>query len=204
MSRGTRTCASPTRGFSRRSLLETVLGLALVAPWLRVAHTAESAGPEAATLRPQAGDWLVSSTAGAPADAVTPAGVPVGGPPVLAYPMDPATKTVRDGSRLNQILLVRLGVDDLSAETRTRAAAGVVGYSAICTHTGCDVWDWDARARTLKCPCHFSVFDVKDAARVLDGPAPRRLPALPLKVADGVLVVASAFVGRPGFQQGGA
>jgi Rieske Fe-S protein len=35
----------------------------------------------------------------------------------------------------------------------------------------------------------------------VSGPAPRRLPALPLKIADNRLVVAEPFTGRPGFQQ---
>jgi len=37
----------------------------------------------------------------------------------------------------------------------------------------------------------------------LNGPAPRRLPALPLKVVDGAPTVAGGFVGRPGFETGG-
>ena len=156
------------------------------------------------TARPQPGDRLVRAAEGGPWSALTPATVPPGGPPVIAYPMDPTTGIVRDGSRLNQVLLVHLESRDLADETRARAVAGVVGYSAVCTHTGCDQWEWEARAKTIKCPCHFSTFDVKDAARVLDGPAPRRLPALPLKTVAGVLVVAGGFVGRPGFQQGGA
>ena len=154
--------------------------------------------------RPQKGDRLVVSARGRIPEVVTPARVPLGAPPVTVYPMDPTTGIVRDESRLNQILLFHLDPGDLAEETRTRAAAGIVAYSAVCTHTGCDVWDWQADTRTLKCPCHFSVFDVKDAARVLDGPAPRRLPALPLKVVDGVLAAAGGFVGRPGFPQGGA
>jgi hypothetical protein len=36
---------------------------------------------------------------------------------------------------------------------------------------------------------------------VVSGPSPRRLPALPLKIADGKLTVAKPFIGRPGFQQ---
>jgi Rieske Fe-S protein len=52
-------------------------------------------------------------------------------------------------------------------------------------------------------PCHFSTFDVKDGARVLDGPAPRRLPALPLRMVDGVPAAAGGSVSRVGFQQGG-
>jgi Rieske Fe-S protein len=54
----------------------------------------------------------------------------------------------------------------------------------------------------VKCPCHFSEFDLKAAARVLNGPAPRRLPALPLAIADRAPVVAAGFVGRPGFESG--
>ena len=50
----------------------------------------------------------------------------------------------------------------------------------------------------LQCPCHESQFDPKDDARVSGGPATRRLPRLPLKVEDGALVVAGAFVGRVG------
>ncbi len=56
--------------------------------------------------------------------------------------MDPANKTVRSGSRLNQLLLVRLAPETLSPETAPRAAGGVVAYTAICTHNGCDIDDW--------------------------------------------------------------
>jgi rieske iron-sulfur protein len=193
-------------GVDRRSVLKRAACLGLALPLLDVSalRTVVSGEPDPATARPQPGDQLVLAAGDGKRDAIAPAAVPLGGPPRITYPMDPTTKRVRDGSRLNQILLVHLDSGDLAAETRARAAAGIVAYSAVCTHTGCDVWDWDTRTRTLKCPCHFSVFDVKDAARILDGPAPRRLPALPLKIAGGVLVAAGGFVGRPGFQQGGA
>ena len=114
------------------------------------------------------------------------------------------TGIVRDDSRLNQVLLVRLDPGVLDAQTRARAAEGIVAYSAVCTHTGCDAWDWQAASGTVKCPCHFSEFDLKAGARVLNGPAQRRLPSLPLKIADGAPVVAAGFVGRPGFESGGA
>jgi Rieske Fe-S protein len=117
--------------------------------------------------------------------------------------MDPTARVVRDDSRLNQLLLVRLDPNSLNGDTRERAADGIVAYSAICTHTGCDVWDWQPASSTIKCPCHFSEFDLKESARVLNGPAPRRLPALPLKVVDGAPIVAGGFVGRPGFDTGG-
>ena len=63
----------------------------------------------------------------------------------------------------------------------------------------------DARSRAgspdsglLECPCHESRYNPRDAAAVVDGPTPRALPALPLAVADGKLVVAKPFIGRPG------
>ena len=182
----------------RRNVLKAAVCLSV---WLT--DTAAHDQPDPTMTRPQPGDRFVFAAGERKHEIVTLAGVPVAAPPLIAYPLDPATKIVRDGSRLNQVLLVRLDPDELAEETRRRAAAGIVAYSAVCTHTGCDVWEWDAGAKRIKCPCHFSVFDVTDAGRVLDGPAPRRLPALPINVADGVLVVAGGFVGRPGFQQGG-
>jgi Rieske Fe-S protein len=115
--------------------------------------------------------------------------------------MDPATSVIRDGSRLNQVLLIHLAPEQLDDVTRTRAAEGIVAYSAVCTHTGCDTWLWQGDNQTLKCPCHDSVFDPREEARVVSGPAPRRLPALPLKVVGGVLMAAGGFVGRVGFKQ---
>jgi Rieske Fe-S protein len=123
-----------------------------------------------------------------------------GGPQVLAYPMDPATNTPRSGSRLNQVVLIRLDPAQLSEETRAHAADGVVAYSAVCTHQGCPVNMWKQDAGTLFCSCHGSQFDPKDGAKVLDGPAPRRLAALPVRIEDGLVVAAGEFSGRVGFK----
>ena len=90
---------------------------------------------------------------------------------------------------------------ELSDTTRARAAQGIVAYSAICTHTGCDVWLWERDIKTLKCPCHDSEFDPKDRSPCHPRACPRRLPALPLKVDNGALMVGSGFVGRVGFKQ---
>ena len=68
-----------------------------------------------------------------------------------------------------------------AAETRARAADGIVAYSGVCTHTGCDVTDWYGDVLRFKCPCHESEFDPSDGARVVGGPAPWQLAALPLK-----------------------
>jgi Rieske Fe-S protein len=99
------------------------------------------------------------------------------------------------------VLLIRLDPAELSEATRAHAPQGIVAYSAICTHEGCDVWSWQGEVKTLKCPCHDSEFDPKDGARVIAGPAPRRLPTLPLKIVDGVLMAASGFASRVGVKQ---
>ena len=131
---------------------------------------------------------------------IKPEDLPLGGPQQLAYPMDPESKVIRDGSLLNQVVLVRLDPAQLSADTQEYAADGVVAYSAICTHQGCPVSMWKADAKALFCSCHAAQFDPKERARVINGPAPRRLPMLPVRIVDGTLTAAGGFVGTVGGQ----
>jgi rieske iron-sulfur protein len=154
-----------------------------------------------ASVRPKEGDLLVKS-GDSNKSPLTPGDIQRGAMQTLAWAMDPADRTVRSGTRLNQVLLLRLDPDRLTAETQSRAADGVVAYTVICTHNGCDIDDWLADEQILSCSCHSSSFDPKDGARVVDGPAPRALPALPLKIVDGTLVVAKPFTARVGFEGG--
>jgi len=168
--------------------LTAIVGLG----WMADARTVSA---EPASERPKEGDLLVSvesETVLAPAD------IPLGGPPVLAWPMDAADQTVRKASRLNKILLLRLDPATLVGVTKERAAEGVVGYSAICPHTACEVDGWMADQQILECSCHYSHYNPREGAAVIDGPTPRALPALPLKVADGKLAVAKPFTSRVG------
>jgi len=181
-------------GVGRRAVLKG--GVAL----LLVQGQAGQAQDDPASIRPKAGDFLVK-VGDAAATPLTPDDVPLGATQTMAWPLDPMSRTVRSASRLNRILLVRLDPEKLSPETRERAADGVVAYTAICTHTGCEVIDWHADEQLVSCPCHYSKFDPKDGARVVDGPAPRTLPALPLQSIDGKLVVAKPFTTRVGFEQ---
>jgi Rieske Fe-S protein len=150
--------------------------------------------------RPQEGDLLVAVSAST-AEPLKPDDLPLDGKQTFAWPMDPGTNAVRNGSRLNKVLLLRLEAQGFDPDTRENAANGVVAYSAICPHTGCDVTNWHSDRQLLECPCHYSIYDPKEAAKVVSGPTPRRLPALPLKIGDGRLIVARPFIGRPGFQQ---
>ena len=181
----------------RRAVLKAGMGLGLALPLAsRVA-----AQDDRAALRPQEGDLLIKS-GDAARTPLTPADIQLAAVQTMAWAMDPADRTVRSGSRLNQLVVIRFDPATLSAETRSRAADGVVAYSSICPHTGCDVDDYLATEQQLSCPCHFSIFDPKDGGKVVDGPAPRMLPALPLAVVDGKLVVAKPFTAPISFEKG--
>ena len=149
-------------------------------------------------MRPQPGDLLVLFDGGQQGAVVKAADLKPGDPPVLAWAFDPTKKMPRDGSRLNQILVMRYDPAALAPEEVPNAADGVVAYSAICTHQQCTVMDWLTATKVAQCPCHQSEYDLARGAKVVVGPAPRPLPALPLKVADGVLVVAAPFTARVG------
>jgi len=104
-----------------------------------------------------------------------------GAPPLLVWPLDPQTGVPRNGQRQNQLLFYR------------PPGAPPVAFSAICTHAGCTVSRWDAAAFLMLCPCHSSEFDPARDGAVKQGPAPRPLPSLPLRVRDGILEAGSGL-----------
>jgi rieske iron-sulfur protein len=174
-------------------VLTGAIALGVSVPWLE-ARAATDDDPKKA--RPQDGDRFVFFSGDRKGEVIALEDLPLGGPQVLAYPMDPATNTVRNGSRLNQVLLIRLAPDQLSSDTAAQAADGAVAYSAACTHEACPVSMW--KDNLLYCACHGSEYDPRDAAKVVGGPAPRRLAMVPLKLEDGVLVAAGTFTGKVG------
>ena len=183
------------RLLSRRGLL-----LRLGAPLLWGAGSAPVHAARPDRLRPQAGDHLTLAEGEGRGAPLGPDRVELGAPPLIAFPLELTSGLVRDGSRLNQVLVVRLDPATLDPDTRAVAADGIVAYSAVCTHTGCPVSEWNASDARLVCPCHGSEFEAAARARVVLGPAPRRLAALPLEIENRQLVVAGPFRGRVGFQ----
>jgi Rieske Fe-S protein len=150
-------------------------------------------------MRPQPGDVLVYADGAKANAAVLAADLKVGAPQVLAWAMDPATKTVRDGSKLNQVLVIAVDPSKMTDTTSANAAGGIVAYSAVCTHVGCLVEGFEKGVNRLLCPCHQSEYDPADGGKVTNGPAPARLAALPLKAgASGTLAVAAPFKGHVG------
>ena len=183
-------CACCGADAGRRLALKAAAGVVLAAgAGVRAAWAADEG--------PKKGDWLVRVDDEAK-QPIASADLKVGAKPLIAYPYDPAAKALRDGTRLNRIVLVKLDVGSLDAATAPRAADGVVAYSAFCTHQGCDVNAWVAADKMLLCFCHFSKFAPQQEAAVTGGPAPRPLPALPIKAEDGKLVVVDGFTAPPG------
>jgi len=179
----------------RRALLGAAVALT---PWPTIPTWAEDQADET-EKRPQPGDHLVFLTGPKKDLPARAEDLELGGPQLQAFPADPKG-LVRDGSPLNLVLLVRVGKDGLDEETRKRSADGVAAYSAICTHQACPVNQWSTEKMAMVCSCHGSTYDPKNGAKVIFGPAPLPLAALPLKSDNGLLVVAGGFVGRVGGQ----
>lgn len=158
---------------------------------------------EPASQRPVPGDRLVLASGDETPRPLAPSDVPLDAKPVQVFPFDAAGGVVRDGSRLNKVLLVRLDPAGLDPAVRGRAADGVLAFSAVCTHQGCDVSEWNEAEKALLCFCHFSRFDPARLGQVIAGPATRSLPNLPLKVDNGLLTVAGAFSAAPGAKASG-
>nr|WP_315838568.1 Rieske 2Fe-2S domain-containing protein [Bradyrhizobium prioritasuperba] len=155
--------------------------------------------------RPQKTDLLVFADGEHAGEVIKPGDLKMGGPPIKAWPMDAGSKVVRKGSRLNELLVVRLDASEIDDETRPRAADGILAYTAVCSHAGCNVTAWVKQAEgdktVFKCMCHNSEFDPRQSGQVVFGPAPRRLAVLPLTMADQSITVAAAFVGKVGLQR---
>jgi len=89
-------------------------------------------------------------------------------------------------------LLVRFPPDAYESPTKTEwTTKGYAAYSEVCTHAGCLVTQ-RADEGGFYCPCHGSTYDPRKGASVVDGPATRALPQLPLGLTDaGTFVVAT-------------
>ena len=183
-----------SKALTRRSFLQTGMVTGFVLP-----STVLGQPPNRA--RPKAGDWLVFDGGEKSGERITPALLELDQRPVAALAKEPETETLRDGSRLNRVMVTKLDLARLDNATGNLTADGVIAYSAVCTHTGCDVTNWDPDNLFMAFPCHESKFDVYNNAKVVGGPAPRPLALLPLRLDGDAIVIADIFQGRVGFTQ---
>lgn len=102
------------------------------------------------------------------------------------------------GAADSQTVLIGLRPENFDASLlAVPTVENIVAYSKICTHAGCPVGLYRARAGQLLCPCHQSTFDVNRGALPVSGPAARALPQLPLDVDDGGYLVATGDFSAP-------
>jgi rieske iron-sulfur protein len=180
----------------RRAVLRGAAGVVLA--WMtpiRAYAAQEAKGPP-----PAAGDLLVR-VGDDSLIPLSPDDVPFDGRGVMVWAIGPAASVAKTG-QLNKILLARLNPANMADGTRQRAADDIVGYSAVCTHAGCDVDEGLGSNESIFCSCHGSAFDARNGGENIGGPANSRLAALPLKAEGGRLVVAGPFTSPPGFGPG--
>lgn len=191
--------AKNSKVIRRRKVLEGMCMVGMAVPAL-----AQAQAPDPESLKPpQANDVLVHAFGNDAGNVISVDALATDTKQIFAWAMDPASGMVRNGTRLNQLVLIRVDPARMTEDTAARSINGLVAYSGVCSHTGCDVTDWNSEFLRFQCPCHESQFDPADGARVVGGPAPWQLAALPLKDVDGRVGVAGEFEGRVGFQQPG-
>lgn len=152
----------------------TGIVVCMMLPRIVTVRAAEATGP-------QVGDVFVR-TGQAASTMLRTEDFPSGAGPVRAWPMEPGSGIVRNQARFNQVLLLR-----------PAGQQALLAFSAICTHAGCVVSDWNDRTRLLHCPCHGSEYDPARDAAVVQGPAPLPLPRMPVRLIDGLIIAAGPF-----------
>ena len=181
----------------RRTALQSSLGLGLAVSFGIPAHAAK----DPASTRPQENDRFVFNSGDRTGEIIKFADIKLGEKQTFAFPKDVEADVVREASRFNKVMIIRFEPETLSEETRELSVDGVLAFSAICTHQGCDVSEWLPKEEVLYCFCHFSKYNPYDMGRVVQGPATRKLPLVPLKDVDGEIVAASGFTTKPGFKK---
>ena len=192
-------CANQTKSPDRRDVL--IGGSAIATTGLLLPETAGANTTKPPEKMPvQTGDRIQFIKGTHKDKLVRPELLEVGGKPVEAFPFDPENEVLRRKYRLNRLLVVKLNPDEMDEATRARTdGSGVLLFSAICTHRGCTIKSWLEDDRELRCHCHLSRFAALNEGRVMNGPAKRQLPMVPIKLdEEGFVIATDTFTSKPG------
>lgn len=96
--------------------------------------------------------------------------------------VDGVPTPVRMTGRAGRDAWMRLEEIPLGVAWLVRRGSQVTAFTSACPHAACFV-DFDSSAGHFVCPCHDSSFSLEGAP--LEGPAPRGLDALPVKLEGG-------------------
>ncbi|MEM7190048.1 MAG: Rieske (2Fe-2S) protein [Pseudomonadota bacterium] len=181
----------------RRDLLiggtAVVAGAAIAAP-----GDAEAAKPPE-KLPTQKGDRIQLIKGANKGEFVRPELIETGAKHIEAFPYDPENEVLRRKYRLNRLAVLKLDPSEMNEDTRARSVDGILVFSALCTHRACTIKSWMPEERYLRCHCHLSQFNALAEGRVMDGPARRALPMVPLELdEEGFVIAADTFTGKPG------
>jgi ubiquinol-cytochrome c reductase iron-sulfur subunit len=104
-----------------------------------------------------------------------------------------------NGQAVDQTVLIRLSDEPFTTVPGREdwTPDGYVAYSKVCTHLGCPVGLYEQELELLVCPCHQSMFNVRDGAVPQFGPAPRPLPQMHLGYNDQGYLIAMAPYDQP-------
>ena len=129
------------------------------------------------------------STAAPPANTTSAAAAP--GSSDSASASGSATGGGQGATVLAQTSQVPVGSGTILADRQivlTQPTSGdFKAFTAVCTHQGCTVSTIDSGL--IQCPCHGSQYHIADGS-VANGPAPKPLAPIPIKVADGQITQA--------------
>jgi rieske iron-sulfur protein len=182
----------------RRNFFKACAGLSIAAVDI-TANKAVAAKPKKPEkMRPQVGDYLVHYDIEEGIKPILVSEMVLDAEQVMAFPQDSNSKVVRDGSRFNKVMIIRLDPKQMDEKTRANSVNGIVAYSAICTHQGCDVNSYLKDKKEFFCFCHMSRFDPLKTGNVTNGPATRKLAMLPIEQVGDQLIVRKQFTRKPG------
>ncbi len=117
----------------------------------------------------------------------------VDAPPITVQAKNGETGEVRPSEKAT-VLVYRVDPAKIPDDIRGDTVEGVIAYSALCTHQGCLLSDWDKATKQFICPCHNGLFDPLKGGVNTAGSPTRAIPQIPVKNHEGTLIVGDAII----------